>query len=91
VLSRSHCDELRGAHGYLLAINDDSASTANDGIDVLGSVVSVIVADSLPTWKLGLISPNARAPSACPMCCHKGSRPDAGPGAGFSEAASTVV
>jgi hypothetical protein len=58
VLSRGHRDELPCPHGHFLAINDDGAGTGHDGIHILGSVVTVVVPDGLPTGReLDLIEP----------------------------------
>jgi hypothetical protein len=92
VLSRGHRDELPGPHGHLLAINDDGASTVDDGICILGSVVSVVVADGMPTGReLDLIEPEGADAEGLPDVLVTRTRGPMRPGADFSGTLSTVV
>jgi hypothetical protein len=73
-----------GPHGHLLAVDGDGAGAMDDGIHVLGSVADVVVPYGFPArWKLNLIEPNARIPSACPTPLSCGLAAGCGPGTGF--------
>jgi hypothetical protein len=87
-----HGDELPGPHAHRLTVNDDGASAVDDGIHVLGCVVDVVVAYGLPVgWKLNLIEPECSNPKCLPDALVVRTCSWMQTGAGFSEAAWTVL
>ncbi len=42
-----HCDELPGFDGHLLAVNDHSAAAADDGVDIFGPILEMVMEHGL--------------------------------------------